>query len=310
MRPDPHRACTGRRARSICNVGITICKVDITRRSPARLLLAVLPVLALTSFDCLAPVRPQTLSAQENALIRDSLTALGPRIGKIPFQPGEEMVFRVRASVLGKGDAVMRVGQIDSIHGFPTFPLEFHIRGGAALGAFKIDKEYYSWLDTERLFSRRFHNITDHGRRVREMEFFPEERLVRRIDVDTTWALPSVLPLDDLSFVFFARTLPLEVGASYTYNRYFKDEGNPVILEVLRKDRVQTGVGEFNTIVVNPVIPGSNLFEQGARAEIHFSDDDRRLVVYMRVKYWVVPVTMELIEFTEGQSSGPAGKEP
>ena len=278
------------------------------RDSPAWLLPAVLTVLALTSLASLAPVWPQALAAQQGALIRDSLTALGPRIGKIPFHPGEEMVFRVRASVLGKGDAEMRVGQIDSIHGFPTFPLEFHLRGGTILGAVKLDEKYYSWIDTERLFSRRFHKITDHGRRVRELEFFPEQRLVRRIDHDTTWALPSVLPLDDLSFVYFARTLPLEVGASYTYNRYFKDDGNPVILEVLRKDRVQTAAGEFNTIVVNPVIPGSDLFEQGARAEIHFSDDERRLVVYMRVKYWLVPVTMELAGFTEGVPSGPAGK--
>ncbi len=280
------------------------------RDSPARLLLAVLPALAMTLLVGLAPVRPQVLSAQQGALIRDSLTALGPRIGKIPFHPGEEMVFRVRASVLGKGDAVMRVGPIDSIHGFPTLPLEFHLRGATVLGAVKFDEEYYSWLDTQGLFSRRFHKINDHGRKVRELEFFPEERLVRRIDVDTTWALPSILPLDDLSFVFFARTLPLEVGASYTYNRYFKDDGNPVILEVLRKDRVQTGAGEFNTIVVNPVIPGSDLFEQGVRAEIHFSDDERRLVVYMRVKYWIVPVTMELAAFTEGVPSGPAGKGP
>lgn len=269
---------------------------------------AAVLALALPSFSGLSPVLPRNLSAQESALVRDSLTPLGPRIGKIPFHPGEEMVFRLRASVLGKGDAEMRVGQIDSIHGFPTLPLEFHIRGRAVGGLGKLDAEYYSWIDTEELFSRRFHKITDHGRRVRELEFYPQERLVRRIDHDTTWALPSVLPLDDLSFVYFARTLPLEVGASYTYNRYFKDAGNPVILEVLRRDRVQTEAGEFNTIVVNPVIPGSDLFEQGASAEIHFSDDARRLVVYMRVKYWIVPVTMELTGFTEGVPSGPAVK--
>lgn len=278
------------------------------RDSPARLLLAVLPALALTFLVGLAPVRPQALSAQQGALVRDSLTALGPAVGTIPFHPGEEMVFQVRAGVLGKGDAEMRVGRIDSIHGFPTLPLEFHLRGRALWGGIKLDEEYYSWIDTQGLFSRRFHKITNHGRRVRELEFFPEQRLVRRIDHDTTWALPSVLPLDDLSFVYFARTLPLEVGASYTYNRYFKDDGNPVILEVLRKDRVETAAGEFNTIVVNPIIPGSDLFEQGARAEIHFSDDARRLVVYMRVTYWMVPVTMELAAFTEGVASGPAGK--
>ncbi len=248
----------------------------------------------------------QGVAAQQNGLVRDSLTALGPPEVVFPFHPGEELKFRVNASVFGGGEAVMKIGQPEMIHGVSTLPLEFRLQGRAMGGGFKLDDKFYSWIDPEELVARRFHKITDHGRRIREYEFFPEDLRVQRIDHDTAWALPSPLPLDDLSFVHFARTLPLEVGESYTYNRYFKEAGNPVIIEVLRKDRVETEAGEFNTIVVRPIIPGSHLFEQGARAEIHFSDDDRRLVVYMRLtKFWIVPLSMELTEYTMGVSSEP-----
>ena len=278
---------------------------------PARALLAILAaaplqVLAFTSLSVLTLAPPQDLAAQRGTLLRDSLTALGPGIGEIPFHPGEELKFRVNASIFGSGEAVMKVGQPDTIHGVSTLPLEFRIQGSLMGGAHKLDDKFHSWIDPEKLISRRFHKITDHGRRIREYEFFPEDGRVQRIDHDTAWALPSTLPLDDLSFVHFARTLPLEVGESYTYNRYFKEAGNPVIIEVLRKDQVETKAGVFNTIVVRPIIPGSSLFEKGARAEIHFSDDARRLVVYMRLtKFWIVPLTMELTEYTTGVPSEP-----
>lgn len=261
--------------------------------------------LAALAVAALAP--PQHLAAQQGDLVRERLTLLGPPIGTIPFHPGEELGFHVKAGMLGGGQASMSVGQIDTIHGFPTLPLEFRLQGRLAGGLFKVDDKFYSWMDTETLVSRRFRKITDHGRKTKEYEFRPEDLLVQRIDYDTTWALPSRLPLDDLSFVYYARTIPLVVGESYTYNRYFKDDGNPVILNVLRRDRVETEAGVFNTIVVQPVIPGSNLFKEGAQAEIHLSDDDRRLVVYMRVtQFWIVPLTMELAEFTPGVPSEPA----
>ena len=268
------------------------------RRYPVRSVGAVTG--AVLGILAVAPL--QEVAAQQNGgLVRDSLTVLGPGVKGFPFHSGEELKFRVNASILGGGEAFMKIGQPETIHGVSTLPLEFTIQGSVMGGARKLDDKFHSWIDPENLISRRFHKITDHGRRIREYEFFPEDNRVQRIDHDTAWALPSPLPLDDLSFVHFARTLPLEVGDTYTYNRYFKEAGNPVIIEVLRRDQVETEAGEFNTIVVRPIIPGSSLFEQGARAEIHFSDDDRRLVVYMRLtKFWIIPLTMELTEYTTG----------
>ena len=268
-------------------------------------------LLALASLTGFAPGPPQSLAAQQGPLVRESLTVLGPAARKIPFGPGEELHYTVSAGVWGGGEAHMRIGALDTIHGFPTLPVDFGIQGRAMMGAIKLNDKFYSWLDAEQVFSRRFLKVTRHGKSTKEYEFFPQDGLVRRIDHDTTWALPSRLPLDDLSFVYFARTIPLEVGESYTYNRYFKESGNPVILKVLRKDRVKVEAGEFNTIVVQPIIPESNLFKEGARAEIHFSDDDRRLVVFMKVtQYWIATLTMELSEFKEGVPADPADRRP
>ena len=275
------------------------------RRRAGRWLRAV----AVAAPAILALSTPRTAAAQQNGLLRDPVTALGHRVGRVPFHPGEELKYTLSAGRLGGGDAVMSVGQIARINGHPTLPLAFRIEGRALGGIYKMDDKVYSWMDPARGISLRFVKDQDFGERYREYDFFPEERLVRRRDHDTTWALPSPLPLDDLSFVYFARTLPLEVGDRHTYHRYFKDSGNPITIEVLRKDSVETEAGVFNTVVVQPILPESSLFPPSAKAEIHFSDDDRRLVVYMKVTRYLLPLTLELTEFKMGVPSERSDEE-
>ena len=76
---------------------------------------------------------------------------------------------------------------------------------------------------------------------------------------------------------------------------------------MLRKDRRETGAGVFNTIVVQPIIPNSSLFAEGGNAEIHLSDDERRILVYMKVDGPVLPfnLTLHLEEMQFGTTGQP-----
>ena len=117
-----------------------------------------------------------------------------------------------------------------------------------------------------------------------------------RIDFDRGGDLGSALPLDEIAFIYFIRTLPLEVGKTYTLNRYFKEEGNPVKVTVLRRDQRETeGVG-YNTIVVSP--------------EIHFTDDERRIPVYVKSDIPNFPgsLTLHLQSITEGHPLNPVSR--
>lgn len=238
--------------------------------------------------------------AQEREiLIRDSLAATGGSAPVVPLWIGEELRYKVKYGFIGIGEGSMGVSRLDTIDGWTTYVAEMHIKGWG------LDQRLYSWIDTEQLFSRRF--VKEEEKRPREYDFSPEERLVHQIqDLDSTWSIETSEPLDDISFVYLARTLPLEVGQIYEYNRYFKEERNPIILRVLRKDKREVGAGEFNTIVVQPIIPKSSLFAEGGNAEIHLSDDERRLIVYMKVDGPLLPFnfTLHLEEFREGAALG------
>jgi hypothetical protein len=246
---------------------------------------------------------PMAAGAQErDILIRDSLTASGQEARRVPLWMGEALRYKVKYGIFGVGEGRMGVSRLDTIDGRTTYVAEMHIKGWG------VDQKLRSWIDTEKLFSRRF--VKEEEGRPREYDFLPEERLVHQIQhLDSTWSIETSEPLDDIAFVYLARTLPLEVGQTYEYNRYFKEERNPIILKVLRRDKRKVGAGEFNTIVVQPIIPKSSLFAEGANAEIHLSDDERRLIVYMKVDGPVLPFnfTLHLEEFQEGAALGDDG---
>jgi hypothetical protein len=91
-------------------------------------------------------------------------------------------------------------------------------------------------------------------------------------------------PLDDGSFLYFVRTVPLEVGKSYEYARYFKAAGNPVRIRVVRRETITVPGGTFNTVVLQPTFQTKGIFSKNGKAEVWISDDDRRLMVQMKSK--------------------------
>ncbi len=236
----------------------------------------------------------------------DSLKPTVPPETRKAFSVGERLAYRADVSWgfgLGGGSAVLSVPRMDTVDGYPVYEAEWHIEG-SILGFYSINSRFRTWMDERTLASRRFFKDQREGEddpdpRIREYNIYPEEGRWVRLDYDTTGALPGPLPLDDVSFLYFARSLPLEVGEEYVFDRYFRRDGNPVRLQVLRKDTIQVGAGDFPTIVVRPIIQTNRMFGDGGEAEIHFSDDAHRIVVYMKAKLSVATLKMSLEEIVQ-----------
>ncbi len=243
------------------------------RRSLGLLLPLAIPGLTLVQPGLLPELSAQEVHAPERNRVG---------VAPVPFGPGERTQYQVKLGIFSVGEGHMEVHGVETIRGNSSYHVSMGIRGGR-LGL-NVNSSFQSWMDIRTLASHRF--IQDQHevryKRFRQFEFFPSERRFERADNDESGVLPSDHPLDDISFVYYARTLPLRVGETYTLPHYFQDRGNPVVLRVLRKDRVEVPAGTFNTIVVQPIIQTRGIFGEGGEAEIHFSDDDRRIMVQMR----------------------------
>jgi hypothetical protein len=254
----------------------------LMRNSMHRRLAMALAVMALTAV-------PGVLPAQAAGRAR------------LPFSAGERAEYQVRLGAVSVGSGFVEVVGTELVNGFSTFHTRMRVTGGVPLA--HVDDRYESWIDTQGVFSRRFvqdvHEVR--YRRQRSYDFDPAHRRWSRTDKDESGPLPTDKPLDELSFMYYARTLPLEVGDEYNLARYFKESGNPVVLKVLRRETVDVPAGRFRTIVVQPTIRTSGLFGEGGRAEIYFSDDDRRIPVLIKSRVPVVgSLTMSLRTYRPG----------
>ena len=110
-------------------------------------------------------------------------------------------------------------------------------------------------------------------------------------------------PLDEGGFLYFVRTIPLVVGQSYEFHRYFMPDRNPVRLKVLRKERVTVPAGTYNAIVVQPIIKTKGIFSEKGQAEVWLSDDSSRILLQVKSKLSFGSLNLYLKSYTP-----PTGK--
>src|SRR5688572_10129984 len=201
-----------------------------------------------------------------------------------PFRPGERLTYDVRFGALKvvTGSPELRGGT--EVRGEAAYHTVFRVRGGTAF--YKVDNTFQSWFRTEDLASVRFHQDQNEGSRERERryEIFPDRRTYDAVTDPAGEQASSANPLDDASFLYFLRTVPLEAGKSYRFNRYYKPARNPITIRVLRRETVKVPAGTFQAVVVQPVIKTKGIFSEGGRAEVWLSDDDRRLMLQLKSK--------------------------
>jgi len=216
------------------------------------------------------------------ALAPSSAPSTAP--SRVPFGVGERFDYDVRLGSLKVGNSQMQVRAVESIRGRDAWHTQFWLKGGTFF--YRVNDLFESWIDVETFSSLRFVKQLEEGTADREQsyEIYPERGLyVNQRNDKPTRTLPTVRqPLDDGSFLYFVRTLPLVVGETYDFTRYFIPDRNPVRIRVLRRERVTVPAGTFNAIVVQPIIKTKGIFSEDGHAEVWLSDDSARMVLQLK----------------------------
>ncbi len=221
----------------------------------------------------------------------------GNMVSAVPFPVGERLSFNAKYGIFNVGSAAMEVMGIDTVHNVEAVHIRFRISGGALW--YHLDQTIESWVGRYDFRSRRFSSVQDERDRHRERQYeiFPDSGFYREVGRDTTFA--TVLePLDDAAFLYWIRTVPLDVGKKYEYARYFRPDRNPVIIEVVRRERVSVAGKKWRALVVRPKIPQARgIFAEKSETLIWLSDDAQRLVLAIQSKFSFGQVTLKLKDY-------------
>jgi hypothetical protein len=224
----------------------------------------------------------------------------------VPFETGEKLTFDVRFGGIKVGTGRMEVMGLQDVRGREAWHTRFTVKGGIPL--YKVNDRMESWIDTRTFESLRFVQDLEEGRRDKErtFEIYPERgTFSEKGEVEHA---PSVDdPLDDAAFLYFVRTIPLEVGKTYEFNRYFRPDRNPVQIRVVRKESVKVPAGTFKTVVIQPIIKSKGIFSEKGHAEMWLTDDPRRLLVQMKSNLSIGSLSLYLRGYVPGTVAMAAG---
>jgi hypothetical protein len=226
------------------------------------------------------------------SLLQGSSLETPPRA--YPFAVGETLSYSAKLGMLTLGAGTLEVAAIDTVRGEESFRFRFRLQGKTVF--YSLDDVLESWVGTEDFTSRRFVQdfVENDKPKHRAFEIFPDSGFYRESGRDTT--LPTVeQPLDDAAFFYFVRVTPLEVGKTYTFERYFKKDKNPVTIKVVKREKMELPDGsDVQCLVLHPVIDTKGLFSKRSDTRIWLTDDARRLPVQIRSKFPFGTITLRL----------------
>ena len=239
-----------------------------------------------------------------------------PPLAPLPFAVGERFEYAVRIGSLGTiGKGAMWIeGPVD-IRGTDAYVLRFDVRAG--VGFIKGTDRTESWLDSDRMASLRFVKRENHllSRHSEAVEMYPAEQRWTAAD-GRTGQSPTDAPLDELSFMYYIRTLPLDSGTTLQVDRHFEAARNPTSLAVVGHETITTPAGEFRTIIVEMRVRDPRRYRGDGVIRINLTDDPCRLPVRIESRMPVVGTSVLTLEaYTHNgehraahaaQTSGPA----
>ncbi len=227
-------------------------------------------------------------------------TAAGA-VAPVPYGPGEKLVFSIDYGPINAGEGILEVRSVVETDGHACYLIESRAQSNRFFSAFYMVRDkVVSHIDVQRLFSRYY------AKRLREGDY--RKNVEVRFDQDAAKAhyadgrvfdTPPAIH-DELSAFYYARTLDLQPGKTYSVNAHSSRKNYPLQVLVHGRERVKVPAGEFDCLVVEPVLEGEGLFQHEGKLTIWMTDDARKMPVLMKTKVKVGSIDAALKEYRYG----------
>ncbi len=212
----------------------------------------------------------------------DSFVTVIP--GPVGFGAGEKLVFSVQYGLVTAGEATMEIRNVADLGGRPSYRIVTDARTNDFFSKFfTVRDRYESYMDTTELYSLRYEKHIREGKFKRDESVDFDQKAHRAVYKDKVVPIPPRTQ-DVLSALYYVRTLPLEVGQSIALANHTDGKNYPLTVKVHGREHVKVDAGEFDCLVVEPILRGPGIFTQKGRLMVWLTDDDRRMPVLMKSK--------------------------
>jgi len=213
--------------------------------------------------------------------------------------PGEKLDFSVRWQFITVGYATMEIRGPEEGGG----RMAYHIFTDARTAPFfdncyKVRDTNESWIDTESICSLKFVSNVNESKHVKmDTELYDQENgTFSLVEENKRGPIPAWVQ-DVLSSLYYLRTKELTVGKAISIDTHSGNDSWPLVIKVVKREKISVPAGEFNCILVEPAIrEGAGIFEARGKLWVWLTDDARKVPVKMSSKIPIGSVEAVLTE--------------
>jgi len=219
------------------------------------------------------------------------------------FGVGERLEFSVGYGVIKAGTAVMEIPEMVKLDGRKCYHIVSTAKSNKFFSVFfKVDDKVESFMDVHGLYSLRYDKHLREGkfRADISMIFDQKNHLAIYNDGCDTFEVAEYAQ-DVLSAFYFVRTQELTVGKSIFVENHTDKKNYSLEVRVLRKERRKVEAGEFDCVVVEPILKTPGIFEHKGSLTVWLTDDEVKMPILMKSKVIIGSISTELISYKLGE---------
>lgn len=227
------------------------------------------------------------------------------------FGVGEKLTFNLSYGFVTAGHAIMSIPGYKYVNGRKTF--ETRIEANSSSGfdwIFRVRDRYETFMDVEGIFPWRFEQHVREGNYSKDYNAFfdPIEQTAEGSD-GQRYQTPQYVH-DIVSAFYYVRTMDLthsRRGDVIHLQNFFDGKTHPLDVRVLGHQPVETDIGTFNCVVIEPMVVQGGLFKNEGSIKIWLTDDDNHMPVQMASRVIVGEIKATLAKY-EGVRNTLAAK--
>jgi len=226
-----------------------------------------------------------------------------------PFHVGEKVTLKLSYFNVVAGYMTVEVMPFVEVNGRKSYHFRVTGRSNSFFSTFyAVDDSAETFLDYDELIP---YNMVVHVKETKQLREvrsyfdwkkmeakFWEKKITKKDGIEEKNLAWKIEPFAQnvFSAAFYLRTFTLEPGKTVEF-RVSDNEKNMVVKgHVVRRDILQTEVGELKTLVIKPEIQIGGIFQPMGDVYFWLTDDDRKLIVRIESKIRIGTITAAVSE--------------
>jgi hypothetical protein len=228
----------------------------------------------------------------------------------LPFQVGEEIILGLSYFGVEAGKFTMQVLPIVQVNGHKSYHFRYIIKSSPLFSMFySVDDIAETFVDYENLIPYSYEIHVKETKQVRETRTYFDlkngkatlwDKKVKIDDKPVTtentkmeWDLLAY-PQNVFSAAYYLRNFTLKIGKKLKINVGHEGKNIVMTAEVIRKEKIYTKLGAFNTFVVKPSFDVDGKFKPTGENYLWLTADDKKFIVRLESKIKIGSIVGEV----------------